>query len=225
VSERASLWGLRLLALAIAVVLWFFGSVEKRERASEKVVEANITYSTPSGTVILDPVQTVRVRLRGRTSKIRNLNPFVVDVLVVIPEGRHGSLDVHLGPENVIAPEDLEVVSVDPNLLQLHLDREVSVMLPVLPRLAGEPAAGAVVGTIEVSPERVLVNGPESTLRRVRTLSTSPINLSGHALDFVESAAVLAPDPLIKVVQPSVVSVRVPMQPPVPPRTGGGAGG
>jgi YbbR domain-containing protein len=224
-SERASLWGLRLMALAIAVFLWFFGSVEKRERASEKVVEANITYSTPSGTVILDPVQTVRVRLRGRTSKIRNLNPFVVDVLVVIPEGRHGSLDVHLGPENVIAPEDLEVVSVDPNLLQLQLDREVSVMLPVLPRLAGEPAAGAVVGAIEVSPERVLVSGPESTLRRVRTLATSPINLSGHALDFVESAAVLAPDPLVKVVQPSVVSVRVPMQPPVPPRTGGGEGG
>jgi len=225
VSERASLWGLRALALALAVVLWFFGSVEKRERASEKVVEANITYSTPRGTVILDPVQKVRVRLRGRTSKIRILNPFVVDVLVVIPEGQYGAFNVHLGPENVVAPEGLDVVSVDPNLLQLQLDREVSAMLPVVPRLAGEPAAGAVVGTIEVLPDRVLVSGPESTLRRVRALSTSPINLGGHALDFVETAAVVPPDPLIKVVQPSVVSVRVPMEPPVPPRTGGGEGG
>lgn len=217
-SERASLWGLRLLALAMAVVIWFFGSVEKRERLSEKVIEAEITYNTARGLVILDPVQKVRVRLRGRTSKIRNLNPFVVDVLVEVPARERGSFDLRLGPENVIAPTDIDVVSIEPNRLQLQLDREITAMLPVVPRLSGEPAAGAVVQQVEVVPDRVLVSGPESALREVRALSTSPINLSGHALDFTETAAVLAPDPLIKVVNPSVVSVRVPMEPPVPPR-------
>jgi YbbR domain-containing protein len=148
----------------------------------------------------------------------------MVDVLVEIPERRPGSHTAHLGAENVIAPEGIDVVSVDPNTLQLRLDREVSAMLPVSPRLTGEPAAGAVVGDVEVEPDRVLVSGPESMLRELRALSTSPINLGGHALDFTEAAAVVPPDPLVKVVQPSVVNVHIPMQPPVPPRPGGREG-
>ena len=36
----------------------------------------------------------------------------------------------------------------------------------------------------------------------------------GHALSFEETVAVVSPDPLIQVVQPSKVSVRVPMRQP-----------
>jgi len=120
-------------------------------------------------------------------------------------------------------PDGVEVLSIDPNVLRVRLDREVQQMLPVLPRLVGEPAAGSVVQTPEVRPSRVLVSGPESRLREIGSLSTTAIDLDGHALDFEETAAVLAPDPLIKVVQPAVVTVRVPMQqPPAGPRAGEG---
>jgi len=214
VSERTRLWLLRLLALAIAVVTWFFVAIDEREQLSEKVVEAAITYNTPRGSVLLEPAQTVQVRLRGRTSKIRNLNPFLVDVLVQLPPDRRGAFTVVLGPENVVAPSDVEIVSIAPNQLQLRLDREVTVMVPVRPQLVGEPAAGAVVQGVQVVPDKVMVSGPETRLRGIRSVTTSPVSLNGHALDFEETAAVLAPDPLIKVLEPAVVTVRVPMEPP-----------
>jgi len=45
-------------------------------------------------------------------------------------------------------------------------------------------------------------------------LTTTPIDLTGHALDFKEQVAVVSPDPLVKVVQPSVVTVQVPLKVP-----------
>jgi hypothetical protein len=123
-------------------------------------------------------------------------------------------VNVPLGPDNVLTPEDLEVVSVEPNYLRLELDREVKRLLPVVPALSGEPAAGAVAAQARVSPPSILVSGPESLLRQVDSLSTSPISLDGHALDFEESVLVISPDPLISFLQPSVVSVSVAMEQP-----------
>ena len=218
-SLRRNVWSLRALAVGIAALTWFFVTEQKREEVSERSIDAAVTYSPPRGFIVLDPVQRVRVQLRGRTSKIRNLNPFVVDVLVDVSRGEHVSEEVHLQPENVIVPDGVEVLSIDPNVLRVRLDREVQQLLPVQPRLVGEPAAGAVVQDVEVRPSRVLVSGPESRLREIGSLSTTAVDLDGHALDFEETAAVLAPDPLIKVVQPAVVTVRVPMTQPAPSRS------
>jgi YbbR domain-containing protein len=213
-SERAGLWGLRVLAVALALVTWFFASVEKRERISERVIDAAVTYNPVRGTIILDPVQTVKVRLRGSDRKVRGLNPLLVDVILQLPAAAKGPLDFQLGPENVLRPDGLEVVSIDPNVLRLQLDREVSQMIAVRPRLVGEPAAGAVPRQPVVDPPEVLVSGPESRLRGLVGVTTAPISLDGHALDFEELVMVVAPDPLIKVVQPSMVKVQIPMSPP-----------
>ncbi|MEO8503556.1 MAG: CdaR family protein [Acidobacteriota bacterium] len=215
-SLRGRLWGLRVLALLMATLLWFFGTLETREQESEKVIEASVTYSTPRGLILLDPVQRVKVRLRGRTSKVRSLNPLAVDVLVSVAESRRGTTEVSLGAENVIVPEDIEVVSIEPNQLELRMDREVVQMLPVKFKLMGEPAAGARVEQVSVFPDRVQVSGPESRLHSIQWLTTSNVNLNGHALDFEESVAVVSPDPLVKVLQPTVVTVRVPMSAPLP---------
>jgi YbbR domain-containing protein len=217
VNERGGFWGpwgLRVLALALALLLWFFVAVEEREGVAEKVVEAAITYSPPNGYVLLDPVQRARVRLRGRASRIRNLNPFVVDIFLEIPAAERSAYDLQILPENVIMPEGVEVVTIEPATIRVRLDREVTGMLPVRARLVGEPAAGAVAREVQVIPDKVLVSGPESRLRAVNNLVTTAVDLDGHALDFEETAAVLSPDPLIKVLQPAVVTVRVPMQPP-----------
>jgi len=87
----------------------------------------------------------------------------------------------------------------------------VTQRLPVRPQLVGEPAAGAVPGEPEVLPNQVLVTGPESLISKYDWLNTRPISLDGHALTFEETIAVIPPDPLIQVVQPSKVTVRVPL--------------
>jgi hypothetical protein len=65
-----------------------------------------------------------------------------------------------------------------------------------------------------------MVRGPASILRQVEFVETRPIDLSGHAIGFTESVLLRSPDPLITVIEPSFVSVRVPLAIPNAPGNG-----
>jgi len=210
-SESRNTWGLRLLAVALAVTAWFVFTVEKRERLSEKVIEATVRYDNFPGLIIVERLESVRVGVRGTVSEMRALNPFAVDVFVELSNPDKGVFEVPLTSDNVFLPGDLEVVSIDPNILNLELVREALALKPVKVDWDDEPAAGAIVQHAEVVPPNVLVRGPEDVVRLISTLSTTPVSLTGHALDFQEQAAVLPPDPLVTIVQPTVVNVRVRM--------------
>ncbi|HXO20604.1 MAG TPA: CdaR family protein [Thermoanaerobaculia bacterium] len=224
-SERARTWLLRALALAIAVAIWYSVSFAGRETLTERIVEASVSYNRPRGFVILDPVQSVNVRLRGSSKKVRQLNPYQVDVQVELTQQQKGAINVSLSPDDVQVPEGFEVVSIDPDVIRVELDREITQRLPVRPQIVGESAAGATVQDPEAFPNQVLVTGPETLLSRIATLSTRPISLDGHALTFEETVSVLPPDPLIQVVQPSKVTVRVPIEPPAVSNSAGKAQG
>lgn len=213
-NDTVRTWGLRLLALGIAIGFWFSVSFEDREVLSERAIEASVSYNRPRGYVILDPVQAVNVRVRGSSKQVRQLNPFMVDVQVDLTRSQEGLATVNLGPENVLMPEGLEVMAIDPNFIRVELERETTARIAVEPEIVGEPAAGSRVDGPEVFPNQVLVTGPASLLAKTRSLSTRPISLAGRSITFEESVAVVAPDPLIQIVQPSKVSVRIHIEPP-----------
>jgi YbbR domain-containing protein len=217
VSKRARLGVLRMTAVGLALLLWLWVTVERRgERPAEKVVDATVTYNPPPGMMILDPQGTVRVRLRGSERAIRRVNPFQIDVQVVVRADREGPMEVRLQPEDVMMPDGLGVVSIEPNVLQLNVDQEIRRLLPVDVPLVGEPAAGAqLAGKPRITPGEVLVTGPRKVVSGLTGVRSNPISLDGHALDFQESAQLVSPDPLVQL-QTQVVSVTVPMQQPPP---------
>jgi len=219
VTERSSKWGLRLLALVAAMVIWWMASVEKRERVSEKVVDASVTYNSPAGLILLDPIQTVKVRLRGPDRRIRAIAPFQLDVVVDVTGHQPGTIQVQLTQDDVITPDEVSVVSIEPNVLQIQVDRESTVSLPVHVPLIGEPAGGAVPEEPHPIPDHVRVRGPESLVSGLAAVSTSPISLDGHALSFVQKVSVVPTDPLVHVVEPPFVTVQVPMRNPDIPTT------
>lgn len=221
-SEGLRTWGLRLLALGIALGLWFNSSFEDREAQSERVVPASVSYTWPKDYIVLDREQSVNVRVRGSSKRVRALDPDQVDVQVELGR-REGSVAVNLGPENVLVPDGLEVMSVEPNVLTVEVEREANRRIRVEPELMGEPAPGAKVGEPEVFPSQVLVTGPESLVNRTEVLRTRPVNIEGRSTTFEEDVAVVPPDPLIQIVQPSRVTVRVPIEPPKETQTRNGA--
>lgn len=211
-SEGARTWGLRLLALSIAIGFWFSASFEDREVFSERTIEASVSYNRPIGFLMIDPPGTVNVRVRGSSKQVRQLNPFMVSVQVDLP-GAEGQAVANLGPENVLMPEGLEVVAIDPNTIRVDLEKEISQRITVVPEVVGEPAAGNRADKPEVYPNQVLVTGPASLLARTPSLGTRPISLAGRNATFEETVAVVSPSPLIQILQPTKVSVRVPIEP------------
>ena len=212
-SDGLRTLGLRLLALGIALGLWFNSSFEDREVLNERVVEASVSYTWPKGFMVLDRERNVNVRVRGSSKRVRGLDPDQVDVQVELSR-RPGLLTINLGPENVLMPEGLEVVSIEPNVITVEVEREASGSIRVEPDLEGEAAAGATVGEPEVFPSQVLVTGPESLVAGTEVLHTRPVNIDGRSATFEVNVAVVPPDPLIQIARPPRVTVRVPIQPP-----------
>jgi len=216
--ETARTWGLRLLALGIALGIWFNASLQDRLASSERLVEASVSYNHPQGFMIINPVSTLNVRLSGSKKAIRRLNPQTVDVTVELSQRQEGMVTINLGPENVTAPEGLEVVSIEPASIRVELEREVTQRVTVVAKLTGEPAAGALVGEPEIFPNQVLVTGPDSMVSRIDHLSTIPISLDGRAITFEQTVPMVAPDPLIQIAQPTRVTVKIPMSMPDEPK-------
>lgn len=212
-SDGLRTWGLRLLALGIALGLWFNSSFEDREVLNERVVEASVSYTWPKGFMVLDRERNVNVRVRGSSKRVRGLDPDQVDVQVELSR-REGPVTINLGPENVLMPEGLEVVSIEPNVITVEVEREASGSIRVEPDLEGEAAAGATVGEPEVFPSQVLVTGPESLVASTEVLHTRPVNVGGRSATFEVNVAVVPPDSLIQIARPTRVTVRVPIQPP-----------
>ena len=210
--ESSRRWATRLLALAIAIGIWFSASVEDRLASSEKLVEASIFYNRPRGYLVLNPVSTVSVRVSGSTKQIRQLNPLMVDVQVDLRRQREGTVIIHLGRDHVLLPRGLAVVSIEPNPIRVTLERELTRRIAVEAQLVGEPAAGALLSAkVDVEPSQALVSGPASLLSGLAPLKTQPVSLDGHAFTFEETVALEPPDPMIQVLQPSTVKVRVPL--------------
>jgi len=225
VSGTGRIWGLRFLALAIALALWFVLSFERREETSEKVVDASVSYLRPDDLTILDQRQTVEVTLSGPRDAVNRVTPADVSAQVDVRGARPGPLTVSLTPQNITLPSGLRVQSIAPASFTLHIDRQVTRRIPVEPQLTGEPAAGAMVGDVEVLPPQVDVVGPQSQVDELESLPTSPVRLDGHALSFEEVVAVVVPeDVTVRQVEPSRVTVRVPLRVTRPRGEGAGDG-
>jgi YbbR domain-containing protein len=208
------LWPLRILSLVIAVVLWLLFSYSGRKGASSERTLANVpvTYNTPQGFVLLNPTSSVQVRVSGGEQAILNLNPFQVSAVVSL-EPRPGIQEIVIEPRHISRPPGIEVVSLVPDRISLHVDREIQKRLRVVPDPRGEPAAGAIEGVHTAVPEFVIVKGPETKLENRDTIF-APVSIGGRARSFEQSVTLETPDPLIQVLGSTTVRVSVVLEPP-----------
>lgn len=214
-----------MVALALAIGLWFGISLSNRDVTAEQVVETTISYVRPEGLIVMKQPNTVRVTVSGPESEIRTLIPYLVYVQVSLEGEQPGVVRKALSADNVTLPDpELTVTSIDPNVIELELDRSMTKTLPLEVFFAGEPAAGArvLVDEVVIDPPEVTVTGPARILEGIEKLDLSPISLEGHAIDFTQTVSVLTPDPLVRVERNSRVQVQVPMD--LGPSNGDGNG-
>ncbi len=200
-----------LLALSIAVVLKI--AVHERVQLGERTIDAAVYYIPMEETVVLEKIDEVKLRLQGKKKEIAELNPVNVSVEVTLREGELGVVDVTRERMNVIMPGEFEVISIEPNRFSLEVEPLETAILPIRVTLTGEPSAGAFAGTPLLVTTEVKIRGPRSLILEMRELEV-PISLEGHAVTFLDTVTLRSPDPLIQIIEPTQVTVEVPMQEP-----------
>jgi YbbR domain-containing protein len=204
--------GLKVLALALATLLWL-------TVAGEHIVERSLRVPLefrnipPQLEIVGEPPPTVDVRLRGSSSLLSRIQPGEVVAVLELTGARPGSRLFNLRTEEVRAPFGVEVAQVIPSTLALSLETSATRTVPVVPATEGEPAPGFVVGRISSDPPTVEVIGPESRLRQIAQATTEPVAVNGARDRVRDNVNVGVADSSVRLKEPRNASVIVEIWP------------
>jgi YbbR domain-containing protein len=134
-------WELKLLALLVAAIVWFF--VVSADR-SQLGFAAPVEYVGLDGShvVLGTPRETVDVQVEAARWAAARLTPASVRVRVDVSKLREGEHLVPLSTEQVEAPAGVQVLRVWPAAVRLTLASAAVKQVRVVPKLLGTPAAG-----------------------------------------------------------------------------------
>ena len=136
--------GLKTLAILLAALLWLTVS---GEHIVERSLRVPLEFrNIPEALEIVGSApDTVDVRLRGSSIVLSRLQPGEIVAVLDLGTGRPGSRLFHIRNDEVRAPFGVEVAQVVPSTLSLELEKSARRVVPVVPQVEGEPAAGYVV--------------------------------------------------------------------------------
>jgi YbbR domain-containing protein len=200
-------WHLKLISLALATVLW---AQVARTPTSEIGVSVILEYENfPEKTEVYgDTTNRVDVRLRGPSSLLRAISAQDVSLSVDMGRMALGQEKVlPLTPDLVRAPFGVEVVRVNPARVRLTVEPTKAKTVRVVPVLEGSPRNGFEAEKTTITPGVIEIEGPESHVREVETVSTTAISLKNKSASFTETVDLDITDPVVRI--PKATSVKV----------------
>lgn len=206
-------WTLKLIALAITLGLWL-AITAQRAPATVRLRGVQLTFLRPADMEISnDPRDEVEVTLSGNKRALDSLNVRNLVVNVDISNARPGERVVQLTPERGLVsmelPDGVRIEKIEPNTVPIRLERLVEQIRTVEVRLDGQVAEGYEVRSVEISPNRVRVRGPQSHIEALSAAPTETVALDGRRESFFEQQiAIDIQDQKIVALDP-IVSVRV----------------
>ena len=201
-------WFLKIFSLVLATMLWI---TVASETSSEIGLEVPLEYrNIPAQLEITDDTTNrVEVRLRGSPNLIKEVTPKEVSTNIDLSSMKPGEIAFPLTSRNVQAPFGAEVVRVNPSRVRINLERTISKMVAVVPTIQGQPARGFEVGKVLLNPSRIRVEGPESRVNHLDSVSTQPILVDGKRANILQSADLDVPDPQVRLQRPATINIRV----------------
>ena len=205
-------FGLKVLSLAMALLLWMVVSGEETvERGLRVPLELQ---QVPAGLELTGEVPTtVDLRVRGPSGTLSRVAAGDVVAVLDLRSASEGRRLFPLTPEQMRVPFGVEVVQVAPSAIALAFERSASRQVPVVPAIDGHPAPGYVVGAKSADPASVDVVGPESVVKTVTEVLTEPVSVAGARDRVTQTVAIGVLDPSLRLKNARSANVTVQIVP------------
>jgi len=205
-------FGLKVLALFIAALVWF---TMGGEYVVERIVQVPLEMRNRPERLELvgNPPDQVEVRLSGSSGLLSRLQPGDVVAILDLGAARPGSRLFHLRTDEVRTPFGVTVSQVTPQTVALAFEVGESRVVPIRPDVEGEPAPGFARGKVSVTPGSVEVIGPSSDLHALREATTEPVVIDGARETTTFSVTVGVDDSALRLRQPLSAEVTVEITP------------
>ena len=190
-------FGLKLLSLFIAVLVWFNAVTEKKYSVT-RPVELKFK-NIPAGLQIISaPPESVMVTMRAKGKILIELKFFKPVAVINLSKAREGKNRVVITPQDIKIPNDLDVKieNVKPSYLDLTLARKVRKHVKVVPLVTGLPGDDFAVSEIKVIYPKnaiAIIEGPRIWLSGVSHVFTDSIPISRLRKDSIFTTRIIPP--------------------------------
>ncbi len=174
VALAGSNFGLKVLALVIAIGLWTAGHRDI-ERAIEVAVELR---NIPPDLMVLDNrVDYVVLRLTGPRTLVSTLDPDDMKLSLDLQGAKSGPASYPLSAGSFNIPRGVTVARITPPVVPLRFEPVLRRTLPVTVKLSGKPSGAYRIVQLVAQPQNVSVSGPAEEVQRLAAVETLPIDV------------------------------------------------
>jgi YbbR domain-containing protein len=109
----------------------------------------------------------VDVVIRGESGV---LDAMVPQDLIIYVDLQGKKAGIHTLPVAGTSPRGTRITSWNPRTLEIEIDEIINLQIEVKLEIEGEPAEGYIIGTPEISPPQVFVQGPRNRVQEVASI-------------------------------------------------------
>lgn len=204
--------GLKVFAVALATLMWM---TVTRDQLVERSINVPLEFQNiPTDLELIgQPPASADVRVRGPSSVLSRLAAGEVVAVLDLRDARSGQRIFHLVPDEVRVPFGIQVAQINPATISLSFERSGSRIVPVVPAITGEPAAGFVPGRVTVDPASIEVIGPLSRLEGLNQATTEPVSIANATRLVRDKVTIGVVDSAVRLRTPSSATVFVDIVP------------
>ncbi|HXV35910.1 MAG TPA: CdaR family protein [Myxococcota bacterium] len=212
-----------LLALAIASALW---GMSHGSSKIERGFDIPVTFvGMPEELVITrKSAEVINIRVLGPRAALRNISTKNMEYSVNLEGAKPGNAVYLVDETTLVLPQGARIVSRSPATIELEFERRGRKSVRITADLDGAPAAGYVIGAVEIDPPRVWLEGARSKVLRLSEVLTETIDVNGLSAPLEREVRLSLGVDQIWVDSDKPVKLRVNVEPiaaaePVPPAT------
>ncbi|MDR2602031.1 MAG: hypothetical protein LBC53_06225 [Spirochaetaceae bacterium] len=207
-------WPVKALSLVAAILLFQFHRIMTLD--SRTISVPLRTENSGDLIAVNNYPKTVRVTLHGEKKLIDPITENDVDAFLdLLYCNLPGAYTLPIGivkKGSALDVDPLEII-LEPNEIRLELDKIASKTVSITPNITGSPQKGYRIASTRIFPPALRVDGPESLLKKISSLQTEPIDVSGKNSSFSISAKILNQEPLLELIGSKTAEFSVEIRP------------
>ena len=202
----------KFASVAASFILWMVnnGACEATTSLTAPIQYRNIPKNLD---ISSDIVEQVHLVLRGPSPALSRLSGSQMPVIVDLsPIHTAGQTTFTIDRRNVALPGEIILERAVPSQIRVRMDERSSKPVPILARFENVPE-GMRVGSVQITPDRLMIVGPKSKVDLIQLLEADPINLAGVRSPAEIRTTAFSGNPMVTFQSSPSVTVRVTLLP------------
>lgn len=163
--------------LLLALFIWLFFAGEK---------ESLISYTAPiefrnfpkNYELLSLSADKAEIQISGSRRLLLQLKPDQIGLSLNMENIKSGKNAFSLTKKNLSIPPGLEVIKINPNELTIEMVEKITKSVLVIPEWTGDLPEGHKIISYKVFPDQIVVIGTPSSLKKISSIKTEPIDLT-----------------------------------------------